>query len=536
MDDNDWAISGLKPNSISTKQNHFDDIFAHVRSFGSYQRTLWVVFYFLMFPVCGQFVSVVFAFGTPRFHCATPNLTCSPNTCCNNCTEYEFDGPMRTTVSEWNLICDRAYLGATLQSCFFAGMLIGSLVSGLISDAWGRKKCFYLSYALMVVAGVSCVFVDCISFFAFLRFVVGAGTAGAMLSRYVLICEFVGPKTRTLIAIYGGFTWMTTELVNYAVAFLVRDWKMLLLIYTAPGVLAIFLWRWIPESPRWLLAHGYVDGAHSVIMKYGPKKGKESVDSAALSDLIQSTRQDQIKEEKESKKYTPLDMLRGEKLRKWTCIILYQWFAVSLLGFGTYIFVSQLAGDIYTNYFIMNGIGYISLPITWVLLKRVGRRLTHGCCAITAAVILFIMLAIHKDYPLTTTTMAIVALVIGNMNWGSIYLVTSELFPTLLRNIATGVGSTSARVGAIIAPYIGMTAQFPGLSLALPVTIFGAVALLNGALSYWLPETLFAKMHQTIEEAEAAKDYYGIPCCGRKPLIEEEDTKEPIEQKLTHQL
>ncbi|EDO28430.1 predicted protein, partial [Nematostella vectensis] len=232
----------------------------------------------------------------------------------------------QTVLFQWNLICDRAYLGATLQSCFFAGMLIGSLVSGLISDAWGRKKCFYLSYALMVVAGVSCVFVDCISFFAFLRFVVGAGTAGAMLSRYVLICEFVGPKTRTLIAIYGGFTWMTTELVNYAVAFLVRDWKMLLLIYTAPGVLAIFLWRWIPESPRWLLAHGYVDGAHSVIMKYGPKKGKESVDSAALSDLIQSTRQDQIKEEKESKKYTPLDMLRGEKLRKWTCIILYQWY------------------------------------------------------------------------------------------------------------------------------------------------------------------------------------------------------------------
>ncbi|XP_032234106.2 solute carrier family 22 member 13 isoform X2 [Nematostella vectensis] len=484
MDDDHWAISGLKPNSISTKQNHFDDIFAHVRSFGSYQRTLWVVFYFLMFPVCGQFVSVVFAFGTPRFHCATPNLTCFPNTCCDNCTEYEFDGPMRTTVSE-------------------------------------------------VVAGVSCVFVDCISFFAFLRFVVGAGTAGAMLSEYVLISEYVGPKARTLIAIYTTLTWMTTELVNYAVAFFVRDWKILLVIYTAPGVLAIFLWRWIPESPRWLVAHGYVDEAHSVIMKYGPKKGKESVDSAALRDLIQNIRQDQINEEKEAKKYTPLDMLRGKKLRKWTFILAFQWFAVSLLAFGTYIFVSQLAGDIYTNYFIMNGIGFINIPIQWVLFKRVGRRLTHGCCAITVAVVLFIMLAIHKDYPLTTTTMAIVASVIGNMNWASIYLITSELFPTLLRNIATGVGSTSARVGAIIAPYIGMTAQFPGLSLALPVSIFGAVALLNGALSYWLPETLFAKMHQTIEEAEAAKDYYGIPCCGGKPLREEKDTEL---QELTIQL
>ena len=48
------------------------------------------------------------------------------------------------------------------------------------------------------------------------------------------------------------------------------------------------------------------------------------------------------------------------------------------------------------------------------------------------------------------------------------------------------------------------------------MVIFAVVALLAGILIYWIPETLFAPMHQTIEEAEVAEDDYGIPCCGRR--------------------
>jgi hypothetical protein len=58
----------------------------------------------------------------------------------------------------------------------------------------------------------------------------------------------------------------------------------------------------------------------------------------------------------------------------------------------------------------------------------------------------------------------------------------------------------------------------PGLSIAFPVTIFGIVALLAGVLMYWLPETLYSPMHQTIEAAEANEDDYNIPCCSRKTL------------------
>ena len=56
---------------------------------------------------------------------------------------------------KWNLICDRGFLGATLQSIFFAGMLIGSFLTGIISDAWGRKNCMFASMAITVSSKIS---------------------------------------------------------------------------------------------------------------------------------------------------------------------------------------------------------------------------------------------------------------------------------------------------------------------------------------------------------------------------------------------
>jgi len=206
------STSGVMVDGAKTDEEQrtfeFDDIFEHVSSLGKYQ-IFWLVFtgFVLVFPVTTQFTLLVFANGTPDFHCVTPNVTCEAKKCCKECTTYEFDGPFHSTVSEvgittetaislyqkeilrimtiekkfvnktssikisytfalpnttfswpdisipifkWNLICDRDYLGATLQSVYFAGMLVGSFVTGMISDAWGRKKCIFISNAVMV--------------------------------------------------------------------------------------------------------------------------------------------------------------------------------------------------------------------------------------------------------------------------------------------------------------------------------------------------------------------------------------------------
>ena len=48
---------------------------------------------------------------------------------------------------------------------------------------------------------------------------------------------------------------------------------------------------------------------------------------------------------------------------------------------------------------------------------------------------------------------------------------------------------------------------------------------------YWMPETLFAPMHQTIEEAEAAKEDFGIPYCGRRRTAETAGCEDEVEME-----
>ena len=94
--------------SVSSKKGkgttEFDDIFKHVAPFGKYQKVLYFSSYLLTFPLISQFFLLVFGFGTPDFHCLTPNVTCDPKQCCDGCTSYEFDGPFHSTVSEVGIL------------------------------------------------------------------------------------------------------------------------------------------------------------------------------------------------------------------------------------------------------------------------------------------------------------------------------------------------------------------------------------------------------------------------------------------------
>ena len=82
----------------------FDGVFEHISSFGRLQRILFFgLNAILVFAVTNQFSLLVFAFGTPGFHCVTPNVTCEEKKCCEDCKVYEFDGPYHSTVSEVSL-------------------------------------------------------------------------------------------------------------------------------------------------------------------------------------------------------------------------------------------------------------------------------------------------------------------------------------------------------------------------------------------------------------------------------------------------
>lgn len=76
------------------------------------------------------------------------------------------------------------------------------------------------------------------------------------------------------------------------------------------------------------------------------------------------------------------------------------------------------------------------------------------------------------------------------------------------------------------------------MSKTLPLVIFGVLGIIAGVMAFWLPETLYSPMPQTVEQAEAWEEDYKIYCCGRHMAAKEEgsiglmDKEEPNEAEI----
>lgn len=75
----------------------------------------------------------------------------------------------------------------------------------------------------------------------------------------------------------------------------------------------------------------------------------------------------------------------------------------------------------------------------------------------------------------------------------------SELYPTEVRGIGIGLASFLGGVGLTVIPFINhLGAQW----LVLPIIIMGMFSIVGGLATLRLPETLHAKLPQTIEDGE----------------------------------
>jgi MFS family permease len=158
-------------------------------------------------------------------------------------------------------------------SCYVAGAVLGALVFGWLTDRFGRKKMFYVTLGLYVVGvGLTAISWNFISFACF-RFVTGAGIGGEYAAVNSAIDELMPARLRGRLnlAINGTF-WVgagigagaTLLLLNPAVLPVDVGWRLGFGIGAVLGAGILLLRRFVPESPRWLITHGYAEQADAV--------------------------------------------------------------------------------------------------------------------------------------------------------------------------------------------------------------------------------------------------------------------------------
>src|SRR5215813_7608292 len=160
------------------------------------------------------------------------------------------------------------------SSAYLAGAVLGALFFGWLTDRLGRKRLFFITLAVYLLATASTALSWNLASFALFRFFTGTGIGGEYTAINSTIQELVPARYRgwTDLVINGSF-WLgaalgaTGSIVLLDPALLAPDlgWRLAFLIGAALG-LVIFLMRfWLPESPRWLMIHGRVEDAERIV-------------------------------------------------------------------------------------------------------------------------------------------------------------------------------------------------------------------------------------------------------------------------------
>ena len=159
-------------------------------------------------------------------------------------------------------------------SAYIAGAVLGSLFFGKLTDRLGRKKLFFVTLAVYLVATAATAVSWNIWSFMLFRFLTGAGIGGEYVAINSAIQELIPARVRgwTDLVINGSF-WVgaavgaTASIILLNPAHFAIDvgWRLAFLIGALLG-LVIFLMRfWIPESPRWLMTHNRAGEAEEIV-------------------------------------------------------------------------------------------------------------------------------------------------------------------------------------------------------------------------------------------------------------------------------
>jgi MFS family permease len=166
-----------------------------------------------------------------------------------------------------------AQIGWT-NTCYLVGQVLGALVFADLTDRFGRKRLFLITLTLYLLATAASGLAPNLAVFLALRFAAGAGIGGEYAAINSAIDELVPARIRGAIdlAINGSY-WigiaagagLTLIVLDPALLPIGVGWRLAFGLGAILGLIVLVVRRRVPESPRWLLLHGYTGAARTTV-------------------------------------------------------------------------------------------------------------------------------------------------------------------------------------------------------------------------------------------------------------------------------
>ena len=305
-------------------------------------------------------------------HCLM--VTEGPNTTTTQCSRFDFDRSIspESVVSEFSLVCGNDGYRSVSSSVYMASKMGASIVWGLFSDRFGRKRAILTCAVCLTLTGVASSFSPNMITFIVLRGTVAFCATGLFLCGFVYSMELVGGLWSTLVSFGLEYSWALGYLTVPLLAWALPRWDNLQLGISVPTVVFALLLAWpglLPESPRWLLVKGRREEAEEIIEKARRINRREEKAEVGPSES-------EVKESSDkASPGTVLDLFRLPALRRSTLIMYYLWFTNNLVYYGFTLNAGKLfPGDLHINILISAALEFLAYTVGIFAFLYLGRR------------------------------------------------------------------------------------------------------------------------------------------------------------------
>ena len=427
-------------------------------------------------------------------------------------------------------ITDPAMSGWAMSSAL-VGCILGALVSGWLSDRYGRRLPLIIAAVAFTLSAIGTGLANEFDWFVFWRIVGGVGIGLASALAPVYIAEISPAEKRGRFVAVNQLTIvigvLAAQLVNLMIAEPVASaatqaeilqswnaqigWRYMFGAEGIPAFLFLLLMFVVPESPRWLAKANRYPQAEKVLRRIG----SEQYAQMTLADIRHSLGSENQK--------VPFSALWQPKVRPIVVMgvilaVFQQWCGINVIfNYAQEIFAS--AGfDINDTLKSIVATGLINLIFTLLalpLVDRIGRRrlMQYGAAGLT---IIYVLIGMAYSFGimglpvllLVLVAIAIYAVTLAPVTW----VLLSEIFPNRVRGSAMATCTLALWVACFVLTY-----TFPLLNVALGAAgsffLYGAICLAGWAfVQLKVPETkgvsleaLEQQLSQTAAERKAAK-------------------------------
>ncbi|WKX99555.1 hypothetical protein Q1695_014438 [Nippostrongylus brasiliensis] len=377
-------------------------------------------------------------------------------------------------------VASKSRFSTTLQ---MVGVIVGSAIAGQLSDLYGRKKITLLLLIGTLFFSTASSFVSSMNAYVYLRFFIGIFCGGLATVGTIFVVENLPAKHRFWMCTV--VTWAPNYILFALFAYLTGHWRILARACNVVTAAAVLLLTFaLPESPKFLVQkHRREDAIRALLYVNRFRSEALKLSKSEIQRVVDRSITATGAAERRKKKYTFVHLYSTASLSIRTLVLSFGMFSVSYITYGLIFNLHVIQGSLYLNTALSGvlrwTVGALVAIVDHVGGKSVGRKRLHVVSVAVVAICLASIFLIEVTG--NTTEMVVLVRTLTLLAFGTtgciflqFLLVTAELFPTAIRNLANSHVNVCGRLGNVFGP----------LAFSLPSSINGLPYLVMAILGF----------------------------------------------------